>query len=166
LQSNKIVIMGSQAQIPPMGGPQQDFGPPAGSAPITAAEIRVLYLLVQIQHGLGRMEEAIGTLKANGQTQDEELRRLDDRTIRIEATLPDLQKTVDRHGMDLNELGKRHTKELNDLGIRLGNDINVLRNKDIGDLKNLAHTAKILGYVALTLAGIIGTAFVTYLFRK
>src|SRR5712692_9056258 len=98
--------MSSSAQSP-IGGPPQDFGPPVGSGPIAAAEVRILYLLVQIQHGLGRMEEAIATLKATTQSQNEDIRQLVDRMIRIEATLPDFQKTVERHDTDLNELRRR-----------------------------------------------------------
>jgi hypothetical protein len=39
-------------------------------------------------------------------------------------------------------------------------------DKDLNGLGKVAHTAKILGYIALTLAGAIGAAFLTYLLRK
>jgi len=174
VQSNKIITMAGQDQ-PPIGGPPQDFGPPGG--PIAAAEIRILYLLVQIQHGLGRMEEAIGALRAATESHNEDIKRLIERTIKAETTLTDVDETVDRHRTDLDGLGARHSKDLNELkndvnalDRKLENDINQvarrLENKinelgtgidknisdlkinDIGKLNNIAHTTASFGKFA------------------
>lgn len=162
MQSNKIVIMSSPAQSP-IGGPPQDFGPPVGSGPISTAEVRILYLLVQIQHGLGRMEEAIVSLKAATNFHNEEIQKLMERTIKIESVLPALQTTVDRHHTDLNELGTRHNKELNELEKRLVSDLNQTGrrlDREIGDLRNVSHTASTLGKIALVITGPVAATII------
>ena len=101
MSPDKIIIMAAPAQ-PPMGGPPQDFGPPG---PISTAEVRILYLLVQVQHGLGRMEEAIGALK-----------------IATNSHRTDLDGLGARHNKDLSEL----KSDVNELGRKLENDVNQL----------------------------------------
>jgi len=160
--------MAAPAQ-PPMGGPPQDFGPPG---PISTGEVRILYLLVQIQHGLGRMEEAIGSLKAATDSHNEEIKRLIERTIKAETTLASVDKTVDRHHADLDGLGTRHNKDvsevkndLNDLGrkleIRLNetaqrieNGMNLMGRRleeQIREPDRIAHTVASFGKFALAL---------------
>jgi len=169
---DKIIIMAAPAQ-PPMGGPPQDFGPPG---PISTAEVRILYLLVQIQHGLGRMEEAIASLKAVADSNNEEIKRLIERTIKAETTLANVDKTVDRHHADLDGLGARHNEDLsklkndlNQMGGRLENKINELgtelrretseiKTNDIGPLKGFVGIAKKVGAGALFVLGPVATA--------
>jgi hypothetical protein len=129
-----------------------------GEAALTPNNIRDLAATIDIFRTLG----GIVALEATTKSHTEKIEQL----MQWGSALPYIEKDVAQNTKDLNELGRRHTKELNELGIRLGKDIGDLRNKDIGDLKSIAHTAKILGYIALTLAGVIGAAFVTYLFRK
>ena len=75
---------------------------------------------------------------------------LNDLGSRHTKELNDLGQRLDKN---VNELGKQQTKDLNELGIRLGNQISDLRNKDIGDLKNFAHTARTLGTITLAVVG-------------
>jgi hypothetical protein len=174
--SNKIIIMGMPAQ-PPIGGPPHDFGPPVGSGPISAAEVRILYLLVQIQHGLGRMEEAIGSLKAVTNSHREEIQKLAERTIKTESVLPALQTAVDRHYADLDGLGARHNKDLNELkndvnevGRRIERDLNEMGrrlDREISDLRNIAHTAVSFGKFGLALlAGGVLAELIRHFYSK
>jgi hypothetical protein len=143
----KLIVMSSNPQVTG-----------SGEAALTPNNIRDLTATIDIFRTLG----GIVALEATTKSHTENIEQL----MQWGSALPYIEKDVAQNTKDLNELGRRHTKELNELGIRLGKDISDLRNKDIVDLKNIAHTAKILGYIALTLAGVIGAAFVTYLFRK
>ena len=135
----KLIVMSSNPQVTG-----------SGEAALTPNNIRDLAATIDIFRTLG----GIVALEATTKSHTEKIEQL----MQWGSAIPYIEKEVARNTKDLNELGRRHTKELNELGIRLG--------KDIGDRKNIARTAKILGYIALTLAGVIGAAFVTYLFRK
>jgi phosphopentomutase len=115
-----------------------------------------------IYQTLGGLEKLVDGLGATTKSHTEKIEQLTQRVYAI----PYIKKDVAKNTKELNKLEERHTNQLNRLGQRLGKEIGDLKTEDIGKLNNVAHTAKILGYIALTLAGIIGTAFVTYLFRK
>jgi hypothetical protein len=116
--------------------PPENEGPPFGPGPYSAGEIRILNLILEIKEKMGGTGHATRTLEDTSRIHDERLLGVIREADRTDAVLPDMRSTIARHDRDLNGLGK------------------------------VAHTAKTLGYIALTLAGIVGTAFVAYLFRK
>src|ERR1700722_6447242 len=93
--------------------------------------------------GLGRLVEGLGI---TAKSQVEKIEQL----TRLTYAIPYIKKDVAKNTKDLNKLGERHTNDLNRLGQRL--------DREIGDLKSFAKTATTLGYIALTLAGVIGAA--------
>jgi len=149
-------------------------------APLTPSGFRDLAAVIDIFRTLG----GIVVLEATVKSHSDKIEQL----MQWGSAIPYIEKAAEKNSKDLNELGKRHTTELNDLGqrldknvnelekhqtknmnemgIRLGKEMSDLKSNDLVDLKNVAHTAKILGYIALTLAGIIGTVLVTYIYRK
>jgi hypothetical protein len=143
----KIIIMSSNPQVTP-----------SGDVPLTPNDLRNMTATIDIFRTLG----GVVALEAKTNSHGEKIEQL----LQWGSAIPHIENDVAQNKKDLNELGRRHTKELNELGMRLGKEIGDLKVNDIGDLKSFVHTAKILGYIALTLAGIIGTALVTYLKTK
>jgi hypothetical protein len=109
-------------------------GPPFGPGPYSAGEIRILNLLLEIKEKLGGTGHATRILEDTSKTHDERLLEVIREADRTEAVLPSMQNTVARHDRDLNGLGR------------------------------IAHTAKILGIIALSAASAIG-AVLTYLYH-
>jgi hypothetical protein len=137
VQSKKIIIMASRSQSPiPEDIPRESQMPAFGPGPYSAGEIRILNLLLDIKEKLGGMGHATKILEDTSKTHDERLLEVIREADKTASVLPSMQNTIARHDKDLNGLGK------------------------------VAHTAKIPGYIALTLAGAIGAAFLTYLLRK
>src|ERR1700689_3087730 len=98
----------------------------SGQVPLTPTNIRDLAATIDIFRTLG----GIVGLEATAKSHTEKIEQL----MQWGSAIPYIEKDVAQNTKDLNELGRRHTKELNELGIRLG--------RDIGDLKNVAHTAE------------------------
>jgi len=142
-----------------------------GNKPITPNDFRDLASVIDIFRTLGRVTVLEDTTRSHA----EKIEQL----MQWGSAIPHIEKDVAQNTKDLNALGSRHTKELNDLGQRLDKNVNELEKqqtnalnslgirlgKEITDLKNIAHTTKILGYIALTLAGVIATALVAYHYR-
>jgi hypothetical protein len=132
--------------------------PGSGDAPLTPSGFRDLAAVIDIFRTLG----GISVLETTSKSHAQKIEQLNQQV----SAIPNLEKNVAQNTEDLNKLGERHTNELNRLGQRLDREISDLRTSEIGDLKSFVSTAKILGYIALTLAGVIGAAVAGYLFRK
>ena len=99
----KVIVMSSAASPLPS---EHSFG--ASSGPISAGEIRTLYLLMDVQKRLGGAETSIADLQDASKRHDEWIHRLTEQT----AVLPGLAATIALHTKDLNGLGKvAHTAE-------------------------------------------------------
>jgi hypothetical protein len=116
--------------------PPASEGPAFGPGPYSAGEIRILNLLLDIKEKLGGTGQATKILWDTSKTHDERLLEVIREADKTASALPVMQNTIARHDNDLNQLGR------------------------------IAHTAKTLGYIALTLAGIIGAALLTYLYQR
>ena len=128
--------MASRPQPPiPEDVPPESQAPAFGPGPYSAGEIRILNLLLDIKEKLGGTGQATKILWDTSKTQDERLLEVIRKADKTASALPDMQNTIARHDNDLNQLGR------------------------------IAHTAKTLSYIALTLAGGIGAAFLTYLYH-
>ena len=162
------------------------LGTPGNEAPITSTNIRDLAATIDIFRTLGgivaleattkshsekieRLMQSLGgivALEATTKSQSEKIEQL----MQWGSALPYIEKNVAQNTKDLNELGKRHTKELNEVGIRLGREISDLKNKDIGELKNIAHTTKTFAYfafwVAVSLVSGLGIVILTFLYHR
>jgi hypothetical protein len=177
VSSKKVLIMPSPAESSSEGVPRESTSASFHRGSEGDLQLQIGYLLAEIRESLGELRNAAKVSDDARKISDERILQLIERTAKAETILTAVNQTVDRHSMDLkkletghtaelNELGSRHTKGLNELGIRIGKEIGDLKNEEIGDLKSFVHTAKILGYITLTLAGVIATAIVTYFFRK
>ena len=129
-----------------------------GTSPITPSNYRDLASVINIFRTLG----GVAALETTTKSHADKIEQL----MQWSCAIPHIEKEVAKNTKDLNKLGERHTNELNRLGQRLDREISDLRTNEISDLKSFVNTAKILGYIALTLAGVIGAAIAGYLFRK
>jgi hypothetical protein len=119
----------------------------SGDRALTPNDLRNMAVTIDIFRSLA----GVVALEATARSNTEKIEKLTEQV----SAIPYLKENVEKNTKDLNELGRRHTKELNDL-----------RTNEIGRLNSFVDTAKILGYIALTLAGIVATALVTYLKTK
>jgi hypothetical protein len=137
----KLIVMSSNSQI--TGNTE---------ATLTPNNIRDLAATIDIFRSLG----GIVALEATTKSHTEKIEQL----TQWVSAIPSIEKDVGQNTKDLNELGRRHTKELNDLGIRLSKEISDLRNNEVGGLKNIAHTAKTLGIIALSVITPVAAAII------
>lgn len=158
MSSKKILIMPNPEERERLDERSDSLGSAQatgkGEAPLRASAFRDLAAVIDIFRTLG----GVNLLEATTKSHTEKIEQLTESV----STIPRLERDVAQNTKDLNELAK----ELNGLGQRLDRKISDLRANEIGDLKGIVGTARVLGYVALTLAGVIGAAIAGYLFRK
>ena len=144
----KLIIMSSNPQVTG-----------SSEAPLAPSNIRDLAATIDIFRTLG----GIVALEATTKSHTEKIEQL----TQWVSAIPN--RDVAQNTKDLNELGRRHTKELNELGIRLGKEIGDLKNKDISDLKSIAHTASWFGKIAFGIATPVAAtiiiAVLAYIYR-
>jgi hypothetical protein len=147
----KLIIMATNPQPTPGSG--------ASLPPGYLDDVSRVIAIYRTLEGLEKLVEGLGTTTKSHAEKIEQL-------TRQAYAIPYIKKDVAKNTKDLNKLGERHTNELNRLGQRLDREIGDLKTNEIGPLKSFVNTAKILGSIALTLAGVIGAAIAGYLFRK
>jgi hypothetical protein len=133
----KILIMATRPQPSPDNVPQESGGPALAPGPLTPSDMRTVFTAVDIYRSLGRLEKAVDILESTTKSNVETIQQLTQKTDQTAFAVPVIQNTIARHDKDLNELGR------------------------------IAHTAKTLGYIALTLAASgIGVAILIYLYHR
>jgi ABC-type transporter Mla subunit MlaD len=125
--------------------------------------------VIEIYRTIEKLDTQVGDLRDTAKSHTEEIKQLTQRVYAISS----IRKDIARNTSGLNQLEKQHgtdlkelEKKVNGLGMRLDNRISELRTNEVGKLKSFVDTAKTLGYIALTLAGVIGVAIAGYLFQK
>ena len=108
---------------------------PGSDAPLTPNGFRDLATVIDIFRTLG----GIVVLEAATKSHTEKIEQL----TQWVSAIPHLEKNVAQNTKDLNEVGRRH-------------------DNDIKELEKIAHTAKTLGIIALSLISVI----LTYLYHR
>jgi hypothetical protein len=127
--------MPSRSQPAPESLPPESEGPPLAPGPITPSDMRTVFTSVDIYRSLGRLEKAVDILETTTKSNVEKIQQLIHKTDQTAFALPVMENTIARHEKDLNQLGK------------------------------IAHTAKTLGNIALSIASGAGIAILIYLYH-
>jgi hypothetical protein len=132
----KVLIMPSRPQPSPDNVLPEGEGLPLAPGPYLPSDIRTLFTGADIWRTLGRLEQAAETLQTTTKSHDEKIQLLIQKTDQTAFAVPVMENAIARHEKDLNQLGK------------------------------IAHTAKTLGYIALSFASGIGVVILIYLYHR
>jgi hypothetical protein len=115
--------------------PPEGEGLPLAPGPYSPSDIRTLFTGADIWRNLGRLDEAVKTLQTTTNSHGEKIQQLIQKTDQTAFAVPGMEKAIARHENDLNQIGK------------------------------IAHTAKTLGNIALSVASGAGIAILIYLYH-
>jgi hypothetical protein len=112
--------------------------PASGKAPFGPSDIRNLSTVIHI---LGGLEKAVNVLETTTTSHTEKIEQL----TQWVSAIPYIEKAVEKNSKDLNELGRRHDNAIN-------------------ELKNVSHTVRTLGVIALSGIGVLVFVYIYHHF--
>ena len=145
--------MPSEEERKPLGGLDATQSK-SGGLPLPSGYLDDVSRIIAVYRTLEGLERLVECLGMTSKSHVEKIEQITRQTYAI----PYMKRDVIKNAKDLSKLKERQTTDLNRLGQRL--------DREISDLRGFVKTAKTLGYIALTLAGVVGAAVAGYIFRK